>query len=190
MSEAKEAAPKKKGKLPIILVLVLVLGGGGFFMMKGKGAKKAEPKIPKLGPIVDIKEEFLVNLRDGSASYLRTSVSLQFAEGFGAEALTKNMSAVQGLITLRLRSKSLSEIRTVEGTRKLQHEIAEDINGMLDSSEEKHDEGGKDEKGKGEHKNEVPFDKQPKMKLEVPEDWDSEKGPCLKVIFRQFVTQQ
>jgi flagellar basal body-associated protein FliL len=137
MSEAPAAAeaPKKKGKLPIIIALVAVLGGGGFFMMKKGGGKKVVPPV-KLGPISDIKEEFLVNLRDASGTYLRASVSIQFADTVKAEEVEKSMSAIQDIINARLRSKALSEIKTLDGTKLLKREIAFDINTMMEDKKD------------------------------------------------------
>jgi flagellar basal body-associated protein FliL len=195
------AAPKKKGKLPIIIALVAVLGGGGFFMMK-KGGKKVVPPI-KLGPISDIKEEFLVNLRDSSGTYLRTSVSIQFADTVKAEEVEKTMSAIQDIINARLRSKSLSEIKTLDGTKLLKREIAFDINGMMDDKkDEKKDEpaddsakdskDSKDEKDSKDAKDAPPDpaaeDKELK-EAKMPDGWDSKKGPVLKVLFRSFAWQ-
>lgn len=177
MSEAltaDAAAPvkKKKSKLPVILALVAVLGGGGFFMMKGKGPK---PKpVVKLGPISDIKDEFLVNLRDSGGNYLRVAVSLQFAEGTKAEEVEKSMSSMQDIINSRLRSKSLAEVRTLDGTRQLKHEIAADINAVLDDKKDEKRAGDKDKKD-------------PEEKL--PDGWDAAKGPVLKVLFRSFAWQ-
>jgi len=175
MSEApaaEAAAPKKKGKLPVIIALVAVLAGGGFFMVKSKGAKKAKPAV-KLGPISDIKEEFLVNLKDAGGNYLRVAVSLQFADGVKAEEVEKSMPAMQDLINLRLRSKSLGEIRSLEGTKLLKRQIAADINSVLSESEKKDGEEKPPEKAEE----------------KIPDGWDSAKGPVLKVLFRSFAWQ-
>jgi flagellar basal body-associated protein FliL len=168
---APEVAAKKKSKLPVILALVAVLGGGGFFVMKSKGGKKVKPAV-KLGPISDIKDEFLVNLRDTSGNYLRVAVSLQFADGTKAEEVEKSMSSIQDIINMRLRSKSLGEVRSLDGTRALKRQIATDINAVLKEGEKKEEEAPKSD---------VP----PK----IPEGWDSADGPVLKVLFRSFAWQ-
>lgn len=198
MSEAPAAAEaepkKKKGKLPVIIALVALLGGGGFFVMKSKGAKKGKPPV-KLGPISDIKDEFLVNLRDSSGNYLRVAVSLQFADGTKAEEVEKSMPAIQDAINMRLRAKSLSDVRTLDGTRELKREIAADINAVLDDGTKKDDAAktpDKPEEGKteGDKKDDGKKDDAPKDSGDpIPEGWDSAKGPVLKVLFRSFAWQ-
>lgn len=179
MSEKTEEAPKKKkGKLPIIIALVAVLGGGGFFAMKGKG--KEEDKVPelKLGKTLDIKDEILVNLKDSNSTYLRTTISLVLAEGTEPTKVEPEMSEILDAINMRLMDKSLSELRTLEGKRKLKRELAADINEVIGEPEAE----AKTEK-KEESKEEA------KVEFKVPEDWDSDKGPVLKVLFRSFATQ-
>ncbi len=196
MSEAVapvEGAKKKKSKLPVIIALVAVLGGGGFFMMKGKGAKKAKPAV-KLGPISDIKDEFLVNLRDNNGVYLRATVSLQFADGTKAEEVEKSMPAIEDLINARLRTKSVAEIKTLDGTQTLKREIAIDVNAILSEDKakekdgkeaDKSDSADKSDKGDEKGKDAEKTKKEPK----VPEGWDSAEGPVLKVLFRSFAWQ-
>jgi flagellar basal body-associated protein FliL len=198
MSEA--AAPvegaKKKSKLPIIIALVAVLGGGGFFMMKGKGAKKEKPAV-KLGPISDIKDEFLVNLRDNNGVYLRATVSLQFADGTKAEEVEKSMPAIEDLINARLRTKSVAEIKTLEGTQTLKREIATDVNAILSEDKSKDKEADKSDKSDSSDKSDKSDKSDEKSKdsekgkkeSKVPEGWDSAEGPVLKVLFRSFAWQ-
>ena len=75
--------------------------------------------------------------------------------------------------------------------RKLKRELAEEINKLLAEHEEKKEkddkeedsedkEEKKDKKDKKEHKEE---------KVEIPEGWDSAKGPVLKVLFVSWATQ-
>ncbi len=172
--EVKESGKKKGGKLPMIIALVAVLGGGGFFMTKGKSAKKEKPAI-ELGEIQTMPE-FLVNLRDGG-TYLRTEIALQTKKGLEKEAFDKMLPTVRDSIITTLTSKSLEEVRTVEGKEKLKKEIAKAINDNADEPESKDD---KDDKGS---------DSKKKKLIEIHTDWDSQTGPVLKVFFTSFATQ-
>lgn len=190
MSEQASEAPKKKGKLPIILILAVVLGGGGFFGMKmrGGGEKKKEPAV-KLGAIVEIKEEFLCNMAE-RASYVRAKISLQLVkEGFEAKKIEEDMAAIQDTINMKLQSTSVKEVATLAGMRKLKQELAADINKVLSEhkEEEKHEEADeKDDKDKKKKKKKHEEEEEPE---EIPEGWDSAKGPVLKVLFVSFATQ-
>ena len=184
---------KKKSKLPIILVLVLVLGGGGFFAMKMRGGSKAKPEI-KLGKEKPAElKEFLVNLRDQGV-YCRTEIALGLAEGAKATAIEEHEAAVRDAINLRITSKSLSDVNTVEGMKQLKRDIAADLNKILAEP--------KDEKKSDDANADGPDDTSPvkkdakdtkaepdKAAEPVHPDWDSDTGPVLKVYFNSFATQ-
>lgn len=184
MSEAKEAPAKKKGKLPVIIALVAVLGGGGFFVMKGKSKPKEAPKAPELGEIIDIKDDFLTNVQGTSANYVRAGVSLWLKKDVKGEEVAKQLGAIQSAITMRLRSASMSDFKTLEGLKKLRHDIAEDVNQVIESTpSEGHPAEEKPEGDKAGSKAEV------KVSYSIPDSWDSAKGPVLRVLFRSLVTQ-
>jgi len=199
--ETKEApeGKKKKGKLPIIIILALVLGGGGFFGMKmrGGGAPKKEPPI-ELGAIVEIKDEFLSNMSERE-SYVRAKISLQFAKDFKAEHLEAEMAAIQDVINMKFQGTSAQSVRTLDGLRRFKQELAANINKLLKESEDK--EGKKAEtaeksapkEGEVPVKGEVKVEKNKSLpvKEEAPfhDDWDSQTGPVLKILFVSFTTQ-
>jgi flagellar FliL protein len=180
---AEKPAKKKGGKLPIIIALVLVLGGGGFFMTKGKSGKKEKPAV-KLGEIQTMPE-FLVNLKDGE-HYLRTEVALQTKEGLEKEKFDKMLPTVRDAILGVLTSKSLEDVRTLEGKDKMKKEIAKAVNEAIEDPEEKDDSSDKDkgDKSDGESKK-----KKKEIKIDIHTDWDSQTGPVLKVFFTSFATQ-
>ncbi|MEJ5171648.1 MAG: flagellar basal body-associated FliL family protein [Fimbriimonadales bacterium] len=183
MAEQAEAAAGKKGggKLPILIVLALVLGAGGFFAMKmkGGGEAKAEPEV-KLGKIEEL-DEFLVNL-SGGTSYLRARIALHLAEGTKEEEVKGSIPAIRDAIILTLTNKTLREVETLDGKRKLKREIAAKVNGLLHGlSHEKP--GDKDEEKKSKKDAEA-SDGEPKHP-----DWDSDEGPVLKVYLTDFATQ-
>lgn len=182
MAEKAEAAGGKKGggKLPILIVLALVLGAGGFFAMKmkGGGEKPTEPEL-KLGKIEEL-DEFLVNLAGGS-SYLRARIALHLAEGAKEEQVKGNLPAIRDAIILTLTNKTLREVETLDGKRKLKREIASKVNGLLEglSHEEKASQKKKKASNEGGDATAEP---------ENP-DWDSDTGPVLKVYLTDFATQ-
>lgn len=196
--ETKEApeGKKKKGKLPIIIVLALVLGGGGFFGMKmrGGGAPKKEPPI-ELGAIVEIKDEFLSNMAERD-SYVRAKISLQFAKDFKAEGLEADLAAIQDVINMKFQGTSVRSVSTLDGLRKFKQELAANINKLLKETE--HKEGEKaakaapkegEEPAKGEAKEEKSKSKPGKEEAPFHDDWDSQTGPVLKILFVSFATQ-
>lgn len=184
MSEKAADEPKKKGKLPVVLILAIVLGAGGFFGMKMRGgdAKKEEPKI-ELGPIVEIKDEFLTNMADRT-SYVRTKISLQFRKDFKAEHLEEEMAAIQDVINMQLQATSPKDVSTPAGMRHLKESLATSINKLLKENEPK-EEKDEDSKKKKKKKSEDDEDGE----VEIPEGWDSAEGPVLKVLFVSFATQ-
>jgi flagellar basal body-associated protein FliL len=189
---SEEVAEKKKGgsKLPVVLVLGLMLAAGGFFGMKMRGGD-AKPKKPevKLGKekAAELKE-FLVNLA-GNTGYCRVELSLATAEGSDPKLIEDHEAQVRDAINLCLKSKSLAQVGSVEGLKKLKREIAAAVNDSLNTSDpaKSEDKSGKsDEKKADEKKSE---EKKADEKPEHP-DWDSDTGPVLKVFFSSFATQQ
>ncbi len=179
---------KKGGKLPIIAALVLVLGAGGYFGMKGGGGSAAaeeEPEI-KLGESAPIGE-FLVNLSDGR-SYLRAAVALQFDDQTDTHKLDHDMPVIQDAILMVLSSKSLEEVRTLDGKKKLKWEIASRVNHSLHAAHAAHD-GKKKKKKKDEDAETAGHGEQKIVAPENEEGWDADEGPVLKVYFTSFVTQ-
>jgi flagellar protein FliL len=201
MSEAANEAPeqkkKKKGKLPVIVVLALVLAGGGFFMMKGKGPEE-EPKV-ELGEIVTLTPEFLINL-NGNTTYLRTDIAIQLEKGYDAKKLEEHMPALRDAFISTLSSKTNDQVRTLAGKQKLKAELAAAANRVLPPLEDKKKkktaeeppaepkEAAPKEGQKPAAKKDGAKEKAP-PKEEIPEGWDSAKGPVLKVFFTSFTTQ-
>jgi flagellar FliL protein len=142
MSNAKEAAPpKKKGKLMIILAIALILasGGGGaawYFGMRGKQTDKAHEAPKKTVPIFLNLEPFVVNLA-GSENYLQVGVVYALESNEIAEAIKTHMPAVRSRVLLRLSSKTVAELSSLEGKQKLTEEILDDARQSLDEAQRK-----------------------------------------------------
>jgi flagellar FliL protein len=178
---ASESAKKKGGKLPVIIALALMLGAGGFFGMKMRAPKTVkEPEI-KLGAIEKL-DEFLVNLQDGG-SYLRVAIAIQLKDGIKGEEFKEKMPIIQDAIIDTLTSKTLSQIRTLDGKRALRRQIAKAINTGIEKTESTKEKGESDSDKKEEDKKSEK-DSEPKHP-----DWDSDTGPVLKVYFTSFATQ-
>ncbi len=192
---------KKGGKLPIILALVLVLGGGGFFMMKGKGKKeKKEPEIKLAKAEIEMKDEFTVNLADGM-TYARFRVSFLPKDGFQAATFDAHAGEVADAVIGVIKTTKKEETITETHMKAIKKRIAAKLNQIF--KEEKHEEeeeedsGKKKKKKKGHedeeedtsHKKDKHAEDEEEEEEEIPEGWDSAKGPILKVFFKAFATQ-
>lgn len=163
--------------MPMIAALVAVVAGGGFFAMKGQGSntQEVEPEIA-LGT-TEPMGEFLVNLADGR-TYLRVTVSVQFADHFDvAYKMVDSQAAVQDAIVMTLSSRTLEEIRTLDGKQQLKWKLAHEINRALAS---------KEKSASRSRRREEPREFAPPVN---EEGWDHDEGPALKIYFTSFVTQ-
>lgn len=183
-----EEAPKKKGKMPLVLIVALVIGGGGFFAMKGKGKKHEEPEI-KLGHVVALPKEILVNLRE-QETYLRVEVSLQLLEKVDEKKFEEYIPAVQNAFIMRLSGLEAKDIATPEDKQALKRVLCKDANDAIKLM------GWKAPGTEGEEESDKEKDKKKKKKaeedtsgeVEYPE-FDSDTGPILKIYFTSFATQ-
>jgi flagellar FliL protein len=143
-AQAAEEAGRKKGKPKLLLIVaaVVLLGGGGFaakkFVLSGheKGEKGAkEPKAAKAelhepGPILDLGEEFVVNLDGGG--YARAKVALELGielkGGHGSDAGAEFMAPLRDVVITVLSSKSRAELTSAAGKEKAKKELIESIN--------------------------------------------------------------
>lgn len=177
-------APKKKGKLPIVLALALVLGGGGFFMMKGKGKKEAPKTALVLAEHESELEEFLTNTANPTV-YVRAKLSVKLTKEYTEEKLKNNMGDVRDAILTVLNATAPSDLTDVKNRPTLKRKLAEAINTALEGpleEEEPKGEGHEAPKRKGKEKE--------KPTKEASADWDSDTGPVLQVRFGALATQQ
>ena len=154
---AEGEAPKKKGKLLIIilaLVGVIVLAGGGlaaWLLMsapdKSKKAKAgAEEDADGHGeegdgegeeghddehpPVYEKLEQFTVNLAD-QETYLQTEIQLMVASPEVQAKIKARMPEVRDAMIRLLSSKTPEELTMPEGKTKLAEEVQKEINGVL-----------------------------------------------------------
>lgn len=190
------AKGKKSPKLLVIILLAIVLGGGGFFGMRIMGAKKAQPKAPKVGAVVQL-DEFLVNLAD-QKTFLKCQLALGFQEGYefhgaGAHAegeTPPEMIRLRDAIISVLTSKKPKDVATPAGKDRLKAELIEAINRVLGAHD--HEEDASDAKSGSAQPKET--GKHADKTTDSPDQKSGEKaeptGPVLEVYFTSFVTQE
>lgn len=138
-AEGEEAAPKKKGKLPLIIgLVVLLLAGGGatwFFVFKGKGEEapqqQAKPQPPK-PPVFVPLDPFTVNLSaEQNEQYLQVAATLKVLDPAAADAVKQYMPEVRHKTLVLLAAKKSSEISTSMGRERLAEEMRQTANNVL-----------------------------------------------------------
>ncbi len=184
---ATDAAPKKKGKLPIILALALVLGGGGFFMMKGKGkAEKAKPALALAEKETEL-EEFLTNTANPGV-YVRAKISVRLTKDYTEEKFKAGMGDVRDAVLTVFNSAAPELITDAKRRPELKKELAEAINTALEGPLE--EDPKKDASKDGEAPKRRGKEKEiANPKAEANADWDSTSGPVLQVRFGALATQ-
>jgi flagellar protein FliL len=139
-----DSAPKsdekggKGGKKPIILIIILVAVIGsslivGKVMLGGKGDKgKAESKekVVEVGVSMPL-EEFLVNLADNDAHYLKATVALGLKKGVTEEKLKEHVAPIRDAVVSVLSSMHLRPLGTEEGKEELKKVLKERINKVV-----------------------------------------------------------
>jgi len=133
-----EKAPKKKGKLFLILGILLVLGGAGggaAWYFTQADAKHAQSQAEKPKPPVFVTlETFTVNLQPdgGGDRYLQVGIDLKVTEQSVVDAVKLHMPEIRNGVLLLLSNKNAEQIASLEGKQKLSLEIQEQINKPLD----------------------------------------------------------
>lgn len=202
MAAPKEeaAAPKKKGKLPIIIAIVAVVAVGGFFATK-KDPKKDIPVEtgPKLAHGTEEIGEFLINLKDGS--YLSTKIAVQCDEkgtvssaGDGHGGGGGVLPFAKDIVITVLSDKTVEDLSSLAGKNRVKRELAYHLNHASHTFIHKEGEAEEPEKKKKKKSHEpkegeVPEELAPDYEPEYPE-FDSDEGPVLKVFFVTFTTQK
>lgn len=147
---AEEAAtkPKKTKLIILVVVAVLLLGGGGgaawYFMAgskKGGDSHQKQKKEDKQAPPVFVTlERFTVNLpsADGTDHFLMIAVDMKVTEQKGVETLKSHMPEIRNGVLLLLSSKTVEELVTLEGKKKLSADIVKQVNDPLHLKEGEH----------------------------------------------------
>ena len=133
MAETPETppAPKKRGKLIIILAITAVLlGGGGVgayvaLQPAAKGDAKAEhkPELSKKAEYLPLDPSFVVNFKDEqSVRFLQVGVTLMSHDPKAIEAAKEANPVIRNALLLLFSNQDASALNGADGKRKLQAE--------------------------------------------------------------------
>jgi flagellar FliL protein len=136
--DAGVAAPKKKGKLPLIVgLLVLVLsasGGAAWYFLHGNPPSTDKhdvvEKEKKLALYVPL-EAFTVNLQGQGDHYLQVGITLQVADNGAADEVKQQMPLIRNRLLLLLSAQAPAELGTVEGKQKLSAQVLAESRQLL-----------------------------------------------------------
>lgn len=146
---AEVAGEQKNGNMTMIILAVvavlLMIGfgvGGYIFGTKsgGKGVESAVAPAPApaetgasmdIGPLLAI-DDIIVNLLDDQETrYLKAAITLELDTPAGVDEVENRKPQVRDAILLLLSSKTLAELRDLQGKLQLRAELMERINGFL-----------------------------------------------------------
>ena len=145
--EEKEQ-PAPAGKFPlkwiIIGVVVLVLAGGGYVgwtmlnpqpdQTGAAGGQAPDTEVVKemeVGTMFDM-DPFVVNLNEaGGKRYLKSKIEIEFVGDNLRIEMTNRLPQLRDVILLHLSSKTLDEIRSVDGKIELKNALIKRINQVL-----------------------------------------------------------
>ena len=144
----EEAEEQPGGKFPlkwvIIGVVVLVLAGGGYvgWTMLNPQAEKADGEVGQ-DPETDVKKKvevgamfdmdpFVVNLNEaGGKRYLKSKIEIEYVGDEIRVELSDRLPQLRDVILLHLSSKTLDEIRSVDGKIELKNALIKRINQVM-----------------------------------------------------------
>lgn len=137
----QQPTPEKKSKFRLIIILLLginmlAVGAAVGYFMFIKPASTGEPPPPKMATFE--LGSMLVNLADPSGQgYLRFHAIIEYPEKNKKllEEMTKNKHIMQHAVIALLRQKRLAEVRPPDSVEKVQQEMTEAINQILEHGE-------------------------------------------------------
>ena len=144
VEEEEQPAGKFPLKWIIIGVVVLVLAGGGYVgwtMLNpqsgqtgadgGQAPDTEAVKEIEVGAMFDM-DPFVVNLNEaGGKRYLKSKIEIEFVGDNVRLELTNRLPQLRDVILLHLSSKTLDEIRSVDGKIELKNALIKQINQVL-----------------------------------------------------------
>ena len=143
-----EAEEQPAGKFPlkwiIIGAVVLVLAGGGYVgwtmlnpLLEQTGADGSQAtdteavKEIEVGAMFDM-DPFVVNLNEaGGKRYLKSKIEIEFVGDNVRVELANRLPQLRDVILLHLSSKTLDEIRSVDGKVELKNALIKRINQVM-----------------------------------------------------------
>jgi len=159
MSEAKEeSAPKPKKKLLMFIIIgavaLLILVGGGIaaiLMLKSSEPAGDEPAAEashakadkaaadkkkddkKHPPVFEKLPQFTVNLNSENGEVMQTDITIELSDAAMGAQIKLLLPKVQGGVNKLLSAKKPEEVKTVEGREKLENEVKELINKIIEA---------------------------------------------------------
>ena len=144
VEEEEQPAGKFPLKWIIIGVVVLVLAGGGYVgwtMLNpqpdqtgadgGQAPDTEAVKEVEVGAMFDM-DPFVVNLNEaGGKRYLKSKIEIEFVGDNVRLEMTNRLPQLRDVILLHLSSKTLDEIRSVDGKIELKNALIKRINQVL-----------------------------------------------------------
>ncbi len=139
--EAAVAKPKKEPrqkksrvKAIVLLMVVCIVLGGGFFAWHFFLTDKDRQETRALQIIASRPLNFTVNLADTEQRrYLKATVQLGYGEKKLTGEIEKKVAEIRDLIIELFRSRTVTEVNTLEGTDLLRTEMKAALNKRLDS---------------------------------------------------------
>ena len=144
VEEEEQPAGKFPLKWIIIGVVVLVLAGGGYVgwtMLNpqpdqtgadgGQAPDTEAVKEIEVGAMFDM-DPFVVNLNEaGGKRYLKSKIEIEFVGEDVRKELTNRLPQLRDVVLLHLSSKTLDEIRSVDGKIELKNALIKRVNQVL-----------------------------------------------------------
>lgn len=144
VEEKEQPAGEFPLKWIIIGVVVLVLAGGGYVgwtMLNpqpdqigadsGQAPDTEAVKEVEVGAMFDM-DPFVVNLNEaGGKRYLKSKIEIEFVGEDVRKELTNRLPQLRDVILLHLSSKTLDEIRSVDGKIELKNALIKRLNQVL-----------------------------------------------------------
>lgn len=131
-STEKEIAPKKSGKLRIVLFSLLALGlagaaGGGYFYLSQKN-NSTEAVIKVEEPIFLALEPFTVNLQPGGRSrFLHVAMTVKMTDPKSQSQVAQYLPEVRSRVLTVLSNRAAESLLTTEEKALLSDEIMESL---------------------------------------------------------------
>lgn len=132
------AKPSKAKLLILVVIAVLIIGGGGgaawFLMMGSKKSDDGRHQEDKPKPPIYVSlERKTYNLpsADGSDHYLMVAVDVKVEDQLAAEKIKLHMPEILNGMLMLFSSKSVEELATLEGKKKLSAQITKAVNEPL-----------------------------------------------------------
>jgi flagellar basal body-associated protein FliL len=123
------------------MVLVVVLGVGWFFLIQGSASEPSEAELmQEPGPVYEMSEPFVVNLRDQEVHYAKIGVALRVSkasagevperpEGADQQPPIENDAQIRDIAITEIQRRSSSQLKTDDGRANLKSQIMKRVNG-------------------------------------------------------------